>query len=88
MISLRINISELRQNLKELYLSECHQIQALEVKDGQPLNFPNLEVLHIAKCDNLERLHINVPKPRVLKADNNAKLKEIVVDISFRGIKY
>ena len=33
--------------------------------------------MHIDRCDNLERLKINAPKLRVLKADNNAKLKEI-----------
>ena len=74
-----LNISELCPNLKELYLSECNQIQALEVKDKQPLDFINLEILHIARCDNLERLHIHVPKLQVLKGDNNAKLKEMVV---------
>ena len=76
-----INIDASCLSLKELYLSECYQIQALEDsrKYRQPLDFPNLEVLHIANCDNLERLHIHVPKLRILKADNNAKLKEIVV---------
>ena len=78
-----LNIPEMPEmcpNLKELYLSECNQIQALEVKDRQPLDFLNLEILHIARCDNLKRLHIHVPKLRVLKADNNANLKEIVVE--------
>ena len=75
-----LKIAELCPSLKELYLSECHQIQALEDRDGQDLNFPNLEVLHIARCDNLERLKIHVPNLRALKADNNVKLKEICVD--------
>ena len=76
-----LNILESCPNLKELYLSEYRQIQALEDnrRHRQPLNFPNLEVLHIARCDNLERLHIHAPKLRALKADNNAKLKEIVL---------
>ena len=77
-----LNMFELCTNLKELYLSECHRIQALEYSHRQPFNFPELEVLHIDKCDNLERLHIDVPKLRALKADNNAKLNEMVVTSS------
>ena len=72
-----LNILESCTNLKELYLSECHQIKALGLEDRPPLNFPNLEVLNIAKCDNLERLHIHALKLRALKADNNVKLKEL-----------
>ena len=72
-----LNISELCLNLKELYLSEYHQIQALEGENGNNLSFPQLEVLHIDKCENLKRLKINAPKLQVLKADNNAKLKEL-----------
>ena len=65
--------------LKELHLSECNQIQALEDKDGQDLNFSNLEVLHIEGCNNLERVKINTPKLKVLKANNNAKLKDLEI---------
>ena len=72
-----LNIYELCLNLKELYLSEYCQIQALEGENGNNLNFPQLEVLHIARCNNLERLKINAPKLQVLKANNNAKLKEL-----------
>ena len=66
-------------NLKEMYLSECHQIQALEDKDGQDLNFPNLEVLHIKGCNNLERLKINTPKLKILKSNNNVKLNNFEI---------
>ena len=72
-----LNISELCLNLKELYLSEYHQIQALEGENGNNLSFPQLEVLHIDKCENLKRLKINAPKLQVLKANNNAKLKDL-----------
>ena len=74
-----LNIAELCPNLKELYLSEYHQIQALEDKDGQDLNFLNLEVLHIEGCNNLERLKINTPKLQVLKANNNVKLNDFEI---------
>ena len=69
-----LNIAELCPNLKELYLNECHQIKE---GNGNDLNFPQLEVLHIAKCDNLKRLKIYAPNLRALKANNNVKLKEI-----------
>ena len=72
-----LNIAELCPNLKELYLSECNQIQALEYENGNNLNFPQLDALHIARCNNLERLKINAPNLWSLKADTNAKLKEI-----------
>ena len=72
-----LNIAELCPKLKKLCLSECHQIQALENNDSQDLNFPELEVLHINKCDKLERLKINAPKLRVLKTNDNFELKEL-----------
>ena len=82
-----LNISEHDSDLKELYLSECHQIQALEDKDSQDLNFPNLEVLHIDGCDNLERLKINAPKLRVLQANNDVKLKDLNISESFSELR-
>ena len=72
-----LNIAESCSNLKELYLSECHQIQALEDENGNNLNLTQLEVLYIDECDNLERLKIKVPKLRFLKFNNNVKLKEL-----------
>ena len=77
------NISELCPNLKEMYLSECDQLQALENRNRKDLNFPQLEVLHIDKCYNLERLQINTPKLQVLKANNNVKLNYLeIIDLS------
>ena len=70
-------------NLQELYLSECRQLQAVESRrfiSSESLRFPQLEVLHIARCYNLERLKIHSPKLRDLKANNNVKLKEIDVE--------
>ena len=75
-----LNISASCSGLKELYLSECHQIQALEDEKGNNLFFSQLEVLHIARCNNLEKLKINAFSLFALKADNNAKLKEIDVE--------
>ena len=51
------DIAKLCPNLKELYLSECYQLQSVESKlfiFSGPLSFPNLEVFHIAKCNNLK----------------------------------
>ena len=76
-------ISSYCPNLQELYLSECDQLQAVENRKlifSDPLNFPKLEVFHIARCNNLERLKINAPKLRDLKANNNTKLKEVDVE--------
>ena len=76
-------ISSYCPNLQELYLSECDQLQALEnwgVIFSDPLNFSQLEALHIARCNNLERLKINAPKLRDLKANNNIKLEEVDVE--------
>ena len=67
-------------NLQELYLSECDQLQTVENRKlifSEPLKFPQLEVFHIARCSNLEKLKINAPKLRVLKANNNVKLKDL-----------
>ena len=76
-------ISNYCPNLQELYLSECDQLQAVENWGfifSEPLIFPKLEVLHIARCNNLERLKINAPKLRDLKANNNIKLNEVDVE--------
>ena len=82
-----LNLPESCLDLKELYLSECHQIQALEYQNGNNLNFPQLEVLHIDKCKNLERLKINAPKLQVLKANNDVKLKDINISESCLYLK-
>ena len=57
-------------NLQELYLSECDQLQAVKkwkLIFSEPLRFLELEIFHIARCDNMERLKINAPKLRVLR---------------------
>ena len=82
-----INIVESCSNLKKLYLSRCHQIEAVEDENGDNLNFPQLEVLHIDECNNLERLKINAPKLQILKANNNAKLKDINIVESCSNLK-
>ena len=76
-------ISSCCPNLHELYLSECEQLQAVEswgLIFSEPLSFSQLKVLHIARCNILERLKIHSPKLRDLKANNNVKLKEIDVE--------
>ena len=67
-------------SLQKLYLSECDQLQAVEIWGlifSKPLIFPKLEIFHIDRCCNLKRLRINAPKLRVLKANNNVNLNDL-----------
>ena len=73
-------ISHRCKNLKKLYLSKCSQLKAVAakwLKPEDPLNFPSLKILHVASCAKLTRLNIDAPSLQFLKANNNAKLKEI-----------
>ena len=73
------------KNLKKLYLSKCDQLEVLEAKlfnTGDPLKFPKLKILHIARCDNLTNVNIDAPNLQILKANNNAKLEEINLSLS------
>ena len=69
--------------LQELYLIECVQLQAVEKRIlicSEPLSFPELEVFHIARCKNLERLKIHAPKLQVLDVGNNDKLNDLNIE--------
>ena len=73
-------ISHQCKNLKKLYLSKCDQLEAVaskwfNLKD--PLNFPGLKILHVARCARLKIVNIDAPNLRFLKANNNAKLEKI-----------
>ena len=78
-------ISHQCKNLKKLYLSKCDQLEVVTAKlfnPGDPLKFPKLKILHIARCANLTKVNIDAPNLQILKANNNAKLKEINLSLS------
>ena len=78
-------ISHQCKNLKKLYLSKCNQLEAVAAKcykPEDPLVFPKLKILHIARCANLTRVNIDAPALRILKANNNNKLKKIDLSLS------
>ena len=67
--------------LKELYLSGCYQLQAMEIwgrVSSAFLNFWELQVLHIARCETLKRVKINAPKLRELRANDNSQLNNTI----------
>ena len=73
-------ISHQCKNLKKLYLSKCDQLEAVAARSynsEDPLKFPNLKILHVSRCANLTRVNIDAPNLRILKANNNTKLKEL-----------
>ena len=74
--SIREMIISCRNNLKELSLIEWERLKIFF-----DIVFPNLEVLHVNKCKNLERLQIKAPNLLELKIDNNPKLaiKETII---------
>ena len=77
-------ISHQCKNLKKLYLSKCDQLKAVAAKcfdPEDPLNFPNLKVLHVARCAKLTKVNIDAPNLRSLKANNNAKLEEVSLSL-------
>ena len=70
--------------LKKLYLNQCGQLKAFEKQatlftSASDLNFPELEVLQIRRCKNLESIHLNASNLKELIIDHNPRLKTLIL---------
>ena len=71
-------------NLEELYLSHSEKIERFVsprtvVKD-LPAQFPKLQTLHLSHCPSLTTFNIEALELKVLKIDNNPRLKKGVLE--------
>ncbi|HEY5259057.1 MAG TPA: hypothetical protein VIJ46_00290, partial [Rhabdochlamydiaceae bacterium] len=68
-------------NLRALYLSNCPQLKSFcgGWLSATPLEFGNLAILHIDRCDRLETLQIRAPLLVNFRADHNPLMSQLVV---------